>query len=97
MASGELLFCPTAGWWNAEHRRKTARTWGSAVHLLSGKRPEAAGGEYLHAGAALAQLYAAGGCGLSGSVGGAVLCNEHRRCEALWQRGGLQSCGTHLL
>lgn len=48
MASGELLFCPAAGRWNAEHRRKAARTWGSAVHLLSGKRPEATGGEHLH-------------------------------------------------
>ena len=28
MASGELLFCPAAGRWNAEHRRKAARTWG---------------------------------------------------------------------
>lgn len=30
MASGKLLFCPAAGWRNAEHRRKAARAWGSA-------------------------------------------------------------------
>ena len=50
--SGKFLFRPAAGRWNAEHRRKAARTWGSALHLLSGKRPEAAGGKHLHTGAA---------------------------------------------
>ena len=97
MASGKLLFCPAAGRRNAKHRRKAARTWGSAVNLLSGKRPETAGGKHLHTGAERAQLYAAGRCGLSGSIVRTVLCDKRRGCRAIWQRGGLQDCGAYLL
>ena len=97
LASGELLLCPAACQRYVRRRGASAGAGRNTVHLLSGKRSEAVGGKHLCRDPCRTELYFAGGCKLSGSTGGTVLCDQRRRRGTVWQRRRMQKGGENLL